>query len=467
MNPVSRLIQILERWTAPHPTVTDALLLRQSRFLAVASLAAVAIEVPALAVLAAWRPEIIDDPDVLLYLALGLVALFTFIINRAGYYNYANAAFVSAFLVVTTVAPYVPQGSPVAVPFGAFGVLIVASMFSVRWGAVATAGWLVVSVVLRGLSQDLVGEEFYSSAILYTTTTNLAVLVLVGYKNVLDRAQRAELEFANRKLRESEVMLEQRVAERTEALEVALAEAQRANEVKSQFLASVSHELRTPLNAVINFNQFVATGLYGPVSDKQAEVLEKSTGSARHLLAVINDVLDMSQIEAGKMMLFVEPRVPLRVELQTAADVAHSLVGEKPIEVRLKVPADLPDIAGDRLRIRQILFNLVSNAAKFTRTGEIVISVTTDGQEVVITVADSGPGIAPEQQAAAFEPFRQLSRSGSSRMGTGLGLPITQRLVEAHGGRLWLESEIGRGARFAVALPIVWDGHDVMAIATD
>ncbi|MCA9970736.1 MAG: GAF domain-containing sensor histidine kinase [Anaerolineales bacterium] len=232
----------------------------------------------------------------------------------------------------------------------------------------------------------------------------------------------------------------------------AVAELRELDSLKNQFLASVSHELRTPLNAVINFTQFVTAGLYGPVNEQQADALLKVTDSARHLLGLINDVLDMSKIEAGRLELVVEEDVRLQAELEAICETAVALLQNKPVTLRKEMPPNLPPVPGDRKRIRQILLNLVSNAAKFTEQGCIQLRAWPEDGQVVVAVADTGPGIAPEDQAAVFEPFRQL-RHHNEMAGTGLGLPISRRLAEAHGGRLWLESAPGQGATFYVALP--------------
>lgn len=249
----------------------------------------------------------------------------------------------------------------------------------------------------------------------------------------------------------TEAALRQQAAD----LELARARAERADQLKTQFLASVSHELRTPLNAMLNFNQFVAAGLYGPVNEKQAEALNKSTSSARHLLQLINDVLDMSRIEAGHLELQLEPDVDVAAEVAEAVGLARTLTGDKPITVTQVVADDLPAIVADRRRVRQVLFNLVGNAAKFTEAGEIQVSAWREGEMIWVAVADTGPGIPKEAQTAIFRPFGQLKRDAGKPAGTGLGLPISLRLVEAHGGRIWVESEPGQGATFYVTFPLV------------
>lgn len=244
------------------------------------------------------------------------------------------------------------------------------------------------------------------------------------------------------------------VAERAkEETERAKEAAERANTVKSAFLASMSHELRTPLNAILNFSQFLSSGMLGEVNAEQIEMLDKITSSGKHLLNLINDVLDISKIEAGSLRLFVEDKVDLEREINEVADLGRALLKEKPIQLRLDIAPDLPRIIADKRRIRQILLNLVSNACKFTETGEIVISAAGNDQDIRISVKDTGVGIAAEDFETIFETFRQTKAGARHGGGTGLGLAISQKLAEAHLGRLQVESELGVGSTFHLSLP--------------
>lgn len=244
------------------------------------------------------------------------------------------------------------------------------------------------------------------------------------------------------------------VQQRETSLRSAREQAERADQVKSAFLASMSHELRTPLNAVINFTRFVIDGDTGPINDEQAELLNEVVTSARHLLNLINDVLDMSKIEAGSLKLFVEDNISVNTIVNNVISTARSLLGGKQVRIQARADVDLPLIAGDRQRILQILLNIMSNACKFTEEGEIEITAKQIDNEIVIAIADTGPGIAPEDTALVFEAFKQTKSGLQSGGGTGLGMPIAKSLAEAHGGRLWLESEPGKGATFYVSLPI-------------
>jgi signal transduction histidine kinase/HAMP domain-containing protein len=240
--------------------------------------------------------------------------------------------------------------------------------------------------------------------------------------------------------------------------------AEEANEIKSQFLANMSHELRTPLNAILNFTEFVADGVLGPVNQEQVDTLHKAIDSGEHLLSLINDILDLTKIEVGMMDLFLE-EIDLNRVITSVLSTAKGLVKDKPqIEIVDNVQDDLPLLVADRRRIRQILLNLISNAVKFTDEGQITISAVRENSEVHLAVKDTGTGIAPEDQSMIFENFRQ-SREGMQTAGTGLGLPISKHLVEAHDGRMWLESEPGVGSVFHVVLPI--NQSEMMETAAD
>ncbi len=233
--------------------------------------------------------------------------------------------------------------------------------------------------------------------------------------------------------------------------------AERLKEVdrlKSQFLANMSHELRTPLNSIIGFSRVILKGIDGPITDQQRQDLEAIYNSGQHLLGLINDILDISKIEAGKMELSFEP-TDLTEIIRGVMSTAIALVKDKPIELQQSVPEDLPIITADSRRVRQVLLNLVSNAAKFTDEGFIRVEARTEGDFVVISVSDSGIGIPPEKLPTIFEAFIQVDASPSRKHGgTGLGLTISKSFVELHGGRMWLESELGKGSTFTFTLPI-------------
>jgi signal transduction histidine kinase len=238
----------------------------------------------------------------------------------------------------------------------------------------------------------------------------------------------------------------------------ALEEMREADQLKSQFLANMSHELRTPLNSIIGFSRVILKGIDGPINETQEKDLTSIYNAGQHLLGLINDILDLSKIEAGKMELaFTE--VELDEIIRGVMATASGLIKDKPIELIVEVEENLPSIHADNIRIRQILLNLLSNAAKFTEGGEIGISArsldTKEGNQVLIAVFDTGPGIELEEQGKLFEPFSQVDASLTRKTGgTGLGLSISRHLVELHGGRIWVESNPGQGSTFAFTLPI-------------
>jgi signal transduction histidine kinase len=244
------------------------------------------------------------------------------------------------------------------------------------------------------------------------------------------------------------------IQQREISLKEAREQAERADKAKSMFLASVSHELRTPLNAIINLTKFVALGMYGETNDEQKDILLKVEASGKHLLNLINDVLDISKIEAGSLELFVEEGLRVDEIIQGVVGTAKGLLLQKTVAIHCSIEPGLPVLIGDEQRIRQIILNLLSNACKFTEQGEINVRAARWNNEIVIAVQDTGPGIATKDHGVIFEVFRQAKSGVRKAEGTGLGLPISRRLAEAHGGRLWVESRLGQGATFYVALPI-------------
>lgn len=224
--------------------------------------------------------------------------------------------------------------------------------------------------------------------------------------------------------------------------------------LKSEFLANMSHELRTPLNSIIGFSRVILKGIDGPITDLQKTDLEAIYQSGRHLLELINEILDHSKIEAGKMEYVFEP-VDLMEIVRGIMSTSVALVKDKPIELQQRLPESLPTIVADARRIRQVLLNMVGNAAKFTEEGFISLSASYDNEWVTIAVQDSGVGIPKDRYGSVFAAFEQVDSSSSRRFGgTGLGLPVSKKFVEAHGGDIWFESEVGIGSIFYVKLPI-------------
>ncbi len=325
------------------------------------------------------------------------------------------------------------------------GVLVAGLFFSVRRTA------QIALVIVVGLALVFIVHEPLSFAVFndYETIDDFSLVVSLI---VVSGVSMTVLLF----MRLRDLMEADRLAAREQALEKEkMAEMyRRANEVKSAFLANMSHELRTPLNAIINLPTFVVNGEFGPVNDEQKYALETMVESGKHLLNLINDVLDMSKIEAGMLRLFLTDDIDIGDLIRRSASIGQSLIYDKPVVLQVDVPADLPRIRGDQQRIYQVLLNILSNAAKFTEEGSIRISAKLQGDQVEIAVMDTGPGIAPEDQAAVFEAFQQTEAGLRHGGGTGLGMPISKRLVEAHGGRIWLESSVGQGTTFFVRLPL-------------
>jgi signal transduction histidine kinase/CheY-like chemotaxis protein len=223
---------------------------------------------------------------------------------------------------------------------------------------------------------------------------------------------------------------------------------------RSQFLANMSHELRTPLNSIIGFSRVILKGIDGPLTDMQKTDLEAIYTQGQHLLTLINEILDMSKIEAGKMELVIE-NVDLNVLIRGIVSTSKALVKDKLIALKTDVQEDLPVIRADGTRIRQVITNLMSNAAKFTEEGSITLQVWTDEEMVYVSVQDTGEGIPEDKIPLVFEAFRQVDGSSTRRAeGTGLGMPISRQFVEMHGGRIWLESEYGKGSTFTFCVPI-------------
>jgi signal transduction histidine kinase len=231
-------------------------------------------------------------------------------------------------------------------------------------------------------------------------------------------------------------------------------ELEAASRHKSEFLANMSHELRTPLNAILGFTELVLDGVYGPPPAKIAAQLERVQANGRHLLGLINDVLDLSKIEAGRLELELADFAPAEV-VASVQSTTESLARAKGLALHVRLPPGLPRAHGDARRITQVLLNLVGNAIKFTEAGEVLVEVTADADGLELAVADTGPGIPLAEQARIFEEFHQVDSSSTRRQGgTGLGLAIARRIVELHGGSIGVESTPGRGSRFTVRLPL-------------
>jgi signal transduction histidine kinase len=232
-------------------------------------------------------------------------------------------------------------------------------------------------------------------------------------------------------------------------------ELEAANRHKSEFLANVSHELRTPLNAIIGFSEVLLEKLFGELNDKQNEYVDDILSSGRHLLSLINDILDLSKIEAGRMEL-ESTTFDLPLAIENALLLVRERASRHGIKIERAIDERLGDFTGDERKVKQILVNLLSNAVKFTpEGGQVKVEANLGDSAVIVSVTDTGIGIAKEDQEAIFEEFRQASGNyAQKREGTGLGLTLTRRFVEMHGGKIWVESELRKGSKFTFTLPI-------------
>jgi signal transduction histidine kinase/phosphotransferase system HPr-like phosphotransfer protein len=227
-----------------------------------------------------------------------------------------------------------------------------------------------------------------------------------------------------------------------------------ASQHKSQFLANMSHELRTPLNAILGYNELLQDGLYGELPPKTKDVLNRVEVNGKHLLGLINDVLDLSKIEAGQLVLGIES-YSMKDVVQTVVSATESLAAAKKLPLRVEISDGMPKGRGDKRRITQVLLNVVGNAIKFTDNGEVRIAATSGNGKFSVVVSDTGPGIPAAEQSRIFEEFHQIDSSNIKKKGgSGLGLAIAKRIVDLHRGRMWVVSEVGQGSTFHFELPV-------------
>ena len=383
-----------------------------------------------------------DSPIVFNFGGFGglILVIAAYFLSRTRYYVWAAYCVIATpFIAIVLANVNNPAGvSPTSYFFLSLGVLFASLLLG--WKETIIAGILsslsvVVMSMMGGVEVPLANLTFLA------LTTGVPALV----SQIRDQFI-ADLQVSQEALRQQVIETED-----------ARLKAERSDQVKSAFLASMSHELRTPLNAIINFSKFVAKGDLGPVNEEQQETLFEVVDSAKHLLNLINDVLDMSKIESGSLNLFVTDDVDLQTILQQVASTSKGLLVDKEVAVETDVPDTLPNIRGDRQRLVQVFLNIMSNACKFTEEGKITVRAYQQGADVMIKVSDTGPGIAPEDQDSVFEAFKQTESGLRQGGGTGLGMPITRSLVEAHGGKIELESQAGQGATFIISLPIKSD----------
>ncbi|MCB0211491.1 MAG: hypothetical protein KDJ52_19285 [Anaerolineae bacterium] len=238
-------------------------------------------------------------------------------------------------------------------------------------------------------------------------------------------------------------------------------EAERVSNMKSEFITNVSHQLRTPLNVVINSTGLVADGILGEITPEQTQYLARAVQGSEYLKKLLNDILDITKLEIGQLTLQIET-FDISLVVEDILPMINGMLADKPITFEQDIPEQLPYIVADRTRLRQILLNLLSNAVKFTREGVVTLRIWQKRGWVFFTVIDTGIGIAEKDLSLVFEDFQQVSAKSMEELrierrrhlGTGLGMPITKALVELHGGRIWVESELGVGSGFHFALPV-------------
>jgi signal transduction histidine kinase len=307
-------------------------------------------------------------------------------------------------------------------------------------GSTGQPGWSVVAV------QDTGGVEAETAAVLADQRTLRLALVAILLLGTFAFARIAAGSVRQRRL----------LAVALGQVEMNSREVETANRHKSEFLANMSHELRTPLNAIIGFSEVLRQQMFGAINPKQGEYLEDIQTSGQHLLSLINDILDLSKVEAGKMELQLS-RFSLHAALEAVLLMVRERAAGRGLELRTELDPAIDQLEADERKVKQIVLNLLTNAVKFTSSGgRVTLETKHDGAGAVVSVRDTGVGIAPVDQARVFEEFTQAGTAATSgQEGTGLGLALSRRLVELHGGRIWVESEPGRGSTFSFTLPPV------------
>ena len=295
--------------------------------------------------------------------------------------------------------------------------------------------------------------EFFSDVPTEPDEALLEVMANVGTQlgRVIER-MRAEEALLNNNFQLQQALSENRAL--CDDLKIKQCQLEVASKHKSQFLANMSHELRTPLNAILGYTQLIMNRIYGDVPDKIKEALSRIDVSGRHLLDLINDVLDLSKIEAGQLRLSLQPYV-MKDIVQEVVMAMEPLACRKQLAFTWRIPDNLPTAVGDARRIKQVLLNLIGNAIKFTDRGEVAVHIDLDNECFKVRVVDTGPGISSADQASIFDEFQQADSSATrEKGGTGLGLAIVRRIIELHGGTVGVQSTLGSGSIFWFTLPI-------------
>jgi signal transduction histidine kinase len=430
---IESIRQFFGKLIEPHKGITDPRMRRTASVLAGLMLALVVIT---------------TIPGVLYYANTGrltvdsLVGELAFIVvyglSRSRWPRAATGLLVAALTLIILARLPSSEQMALASLWAAFPILLSAILLS-AWPTVGVALINVVAVAFIMLIARTVTINDLTTAL---TLNVFFGLIIVVTKFARDRD-------VDRLDRQAKLL-----SEVNQSLTIAKERAEKADQVKSQFLASMSHELRTPLNAILNFTKVLRKGVLGPVNERQVETLNEVIYSGQHLLALINDILDISKIQSGALALFVEDNIDLEAILSSGTSTVGSLIKDKPVTLLKDIDANLPPILCDQRRVQQVLLNLLSNAAKFTDEGTITLRARCQGDHILFAVVDTGAGIPQDQHDRIFEPFIQTETGIKHAGGTGLGLPISKSLVEAHGGKIWLESTPGEGSAFMFSLPI-------------
>ena len=412
------------------------------------------------------QTDLITIPSLVLAIVLSLLALWLlpkgFLISQVLWQGMLGSLLILAIyllqepiwgfaLALFPLLAVVTLGWPAAL-LTAGGVIVLAWVLHQGWLAPSLAAPYSLGIAAGGAISGLLG---WAATHTLFTIAQWSLLSFQQAQRQMEEArnQRLELEQVKEDLLHANRELA-RLSDRLKAMYQVAEEARRA---KEEFVANVSHELRTPLNMIIGFAEMItqAPQIYGePLPPALLADITAIQRNSQHLARLVDDVLDLSQVEAGKMMLSKE-WVSLPEIVNAAAIAVRALYESKGLYLKIEVPEDLPSVFCDGTRIRQVILNLLSNAGRFTERGGVWVKAENKGDHVVVSVTDTGPGIAPEKQAKLFEPFQQLDASiRRVHGGSGLGLSISKRFVEMHGGKMWLESQVGVGTTFYFSLPL-------------
>jgi signal transduction histidine kinase len=371
------------------------------------------------------------------------------------------AVFVSQFAALVGWNPIYQPTDASALAFLVVPVFLASAVLSRRATALIAAIEIAAMLCVPLVTPVVRFDQLVAGPSLIVLVIAILSIAFSSHQEQLERARSAQLraEIEERRAAQAELSrhkdeLEVLVRERTENLEYAMAQLVEANETKSRFMANMSHELRTPLNSIIGFTGVVKQEMAGPLNDEQKRQLGMVDRSSRHLLGLINQVLDLSRIEAGRETMETDT-FEVSALLAEVRDIVAPLAEAKSLRIAMECERlnGRPTVTTDRGKLRQILINLLGNAVKFTERGGVQLSAYRIGDRLVMTVSDTGAGIAPDNLDAVFDEYQQIeTHDGGKPQGTGLGLSVSRRLAMLLGGDIEVESELGVGSRFSVAI---------------